>query len=258
MKKITAVSVAAVCLSLLFAVTAFAAPKIEDVEVNISYETFEEGDYCNVDDIEVWVPEHAHYEVESTEITNQPSGEWKGGKVPKLKIILTAKGDRIFSSNAATDNGIAINCDNTADVYSAKRYEQNTELHISVKLDEVISSDDDWGDSDSKTVSPGAGTTNGAWLATGDGRWWYCNADRTFTRNGWQKINYRWYYFDANGIMLTGWQWIPRADGHFCCYYLCPKKGSEEGACYLNCRTPDGYYVNASGEWIVNGVPVVK
>ncbi len=56
--------------------------------------------------------------------------------------------------------------------------------------------------------------------------WWYgTNADNsTWYSNGWQWIDGKCYYFDGNGYMLS------------------------------NTTTPDGYQVDASGAWVVNGV----
>ena len=36
--------------------------------------------------------------------------------------------------------------------------------------------------------------------------WWYRHADGSYTKNGWEKINGKYYLFDASGYMLTGWQ----------------------------------------------------
>lgn len=55
-------------------------------------------------------------------------------------------------------------------------------------------------------------------------RWWYENADGSYTRSGWQVIDGKWYYFDAEGWMLS------------------------------SATTPDGYTVNADGQWIKDDV----
>lgn len=52
----------------------------------------------------------------------------------------------------------------------------------------------------------------------------YENSDGTYAKNGWQWIDGKCYYFDGNGYMLS------------------------------NTTTPDGYTVDASGAWLVNGV----
>lgn len=52
-----------------------------------------------------------------------------------------------------------------------------------------------------------------------------------------------WYYLDEeSGEMKTGW--VQTDDGKW--YYLNPSNGTM----YANQRTPDGYFVNANGEWV--------
>ena len=59
----------------------------------------------------------------------------------------------------------------------------------------------------------------------------------------WKQSGMDWKYED-NGSCLTGWQWI---DGK--CYYF-----DGNGYMLSNTTTPDGYQVDASGAWVVNGV----
>lgn len=63
----------------------------------------------------------------------------------------------------------------------------------------------------------------GEWKTAPSG-WWYQNDDGSYFANGWQWINGCCYYFDPNGYCLT------------------------------NTITPDGYFVDGNGAWIVNGV----
>ncbi|MCC8026828.1 MAG: CAP domain-containing protein [Clostridium sp.] len=56
------------------------------------------------------------------------------------------------------------------------------------------------------------------------------------------------YQNDDTSFHVSGWQWI---DGK--CYYFTP-----EGYCLINTVTPDGYTVDASGAWIVNGAVQVR
>ena len=63
------------------------------------------------------------------------------------------------------------------------------------------------------------------WQQNSTGWWYGTNADNsTWYSNGWQWIDGKCYYFDGNGYMLS------------------------------NTTTPDGYTVDASGAWVVNGV----
>lgn len=63
----------------------------------------------------------------------------------------------------------------------------------------------------------------GEWKAAPSG-WWYQKDDGSYFANGWQWIDGRCYYFDPNGY------------------------------CLVNTITPDGYFVDGNGAWIVNGV----
>lgn len=62
---------------------------------------------------------------------------------------------------------------------------------------------------------------------------------------GWQQDQTGWWYQNDDGTYLTGgWNWV---DGK--CYYF-----TAEGYCLTGTTTPDGYTVDASGAWIVDGV----
>ena len=69
----------------------------------------------------------------------------------------------------------------------------------------------------------------GSWQQNGNG-WWWNNGDGTYPSNGWA-------WCDGN------------YDGTAECYYF-----DQNGYCLMNTQTPDGYQVNSSGAWIVNGV----
>lgn len=55
-------------------------------------------------------------------------------------------------------------------------------------------------------------------------KWWYSLDNNDYYKSSWQVIDGKYYYFDAEGWMLS------------------------------NTKTPDGYDVNADGQWVVNGV----
>lgn len=91
---------------------------------------------------------------------------------------------------------------------------------------------------------------NGSWyylkdsgsMATGwlkDGGTWYYLKDSGSMATGWIKDNGSWYYLKDSGAMATGWI---KDNGKW--YYLAPS-----GNMLSNTRTPDGYYVDASGAW---------
>lgn len=46
------------------------------------------------------------------------------------------------------------------------------------------------------------------WIVNPNGTWRYKLSKTSFARNQWLNINKKWYYFGADGIMLTGWQHI--------------------------------------------------
>ena len=76
------------------------------------------------------------------------------------------------------------------------------------------------------------------WIPSGS-RWWYRHADGSYTKSDWEKIDGKWYYFDASGWMMTGWQKI---SGKWYYFY-----GSGEMAAdtYIG-----SYYVDENGVWI--------
>ncbi|MBQ9041601.1 MAG: hypothetical protein IJ111_02170 [Eggerthellaceae bacterium] len=48
--------------------------------------------------------------------------------------------------------------------------------------------------------------------------WWWDNGDGTWPASDWKKVDGKWYYFDKNGYMVTGWlDWEGER------YYLKPK-----------------------------------
>lgn len=70
---------------------------------------------------------------------------------------------------------------------------------------------------------------------------------------GWQKNETGWWY-GTNAAGTTwyhdGWKWIDgNKDGISECYYFTPN-----GYIVTNGKTPDGYDVNADGQWTINGV----
>ena len=55
-----------------------------------------------------------------------------------------------------------------------------------------------------KVIDP-APVKKASWEKDSKG-WWYRHADGSYTKNGWEKINGKYYLFNASGYMLTGWQ----------------------------------------------------
>ena len=74
---------------------------------------------------------------------------------------------------------------------------------------------------------------------------------------GWQKNNTGWWYgtnADNSAWYANGWQWVDgNGDGVAECYYF-----DGNGYIVANGTTPDGYQVNADGQWMKNGVVQTK
>ena len=82
---------------------------------------------------------------------------------------------------------------------------------------------------------PGKTKATAQWILSGN-RWWYRHADGGYTRNGWERINGSWYYFDNAGWMLSN-QWIGN-------YYV-----GGSGAMLTDTWIGD-YYVDGFGKWV--------
>ena len=109
----------------------------------------------------------------------------------------------------------------------------------------------------------------GIW-SNNNGHWQY-KAGNTVYKDMWAAIEnpfaneklgqakFSWFRFDKDGNMLTNWQWIKdEKDGKVKCYYLNSISNGNLGAMLANTTTPDGYTVNASGEWVINGIVQTK
>lgn len=77
----------------------------------------------------------------------------------------------------------------------------------------------------------------GTWIEE-DGRWCFQLPNGEYVASSWRQINDRWYIFDENGWMRTGWY----LDGGKW-YYL----DLDTGAMWRNAVTPDGYTVGIDG-----------
>ena len=141
------------------------------------------------------------------------------------------------------------------------------------------------GSSNSSTSQPADAWTYDA----GRDKWTY---GRKRYRNQWVYLfnpyaaqgreQYDWFYFDANGEMVTGWftdtdgltyylnefsdgtrgrmvtgwNWIADASGKKKCYYFSNISDGTRGHLLKGSATPDGYTVDASGAWVENGKAV--
>jgi len=72
------------------------------------------------------------------------------------------------------------------------------------------------------------------------GGWTYRLGIDQMATEQWVFLDDKFYYFDEEGFMQTGWQMV---EGEW--YYL-----YEDGSCAINTMTPDGYRVDNRGVWI--------
>ena len=92
------------------------------------------------------------------------------------------------------------------------------------------------------------------------GNTWYYFRSSGEMATGWLQQGSSWYYLKGSGAMATGWAQIGGQWYHFNHsgrmssstwvgdYYL-----TASGAMARNTRTPDGYWVDASGRWVRGG-----
>ena len=80
-------------------------------------------------------------------------------------------------------------------------------------------------------------------------------ASFTVMAGAWKSDANGWWYDEGNGSYPKNtWSWIDgNNDGVSECYYFNPN-----GYCLINTTTPDNYYVDQSGAWVVNGVVQTK
>ncbi len=128
------------------------------------------------------------------------------------------------------------------------------------------------GASGSTGDSPAAASENaltGVWQQAEDGRWFFTSQGQTFAgrwaylfnsfadmAKGQSSVD--WFYFNADGSMATGWQWIAGADGMERCYYFNEQPDGTLGAMLHGVMTPDGWQVDENGAWTDGGVVQMK
>ena len=82
--------------------------------------------------------------------------------------------------------------------------------------------------------------STGTWKHDSKG-WWYQNADGTYPKDTWQKIDGNWYHFNISGYMQTGWY----KEGSVW-YYLKSNGVMAAGEWVKNGK----YYIDSNGHWV--------
>ena len=191
---------------------------------------------------------------------NGRKGTWQvEGRASRFQVRLYRNDKRVSLNNnetTSTSFNFSSYMTSSGDYY----FEVRAYARSSGSWGDWVQSDEEYfkgsgGSSDPVSPSYPISTVNG-WSAVPGGWSYYRNGNPV--KNDWVLDGQFWYWFDGNGKMLTGWQWINRK-----CYYLNPNSapnaaGFPYGACWMNGTTPDGYTVNASGAWTVNGVEQIR
>lgn len=93
-----------------------------------------------------------------------------------------------------------------------------------------------------KILDGGGNQVKEGWVKNNTG-WWYRNADDSYPKDQWLKINGTWYLFDKRGYMLTGWQ---KVKGTW--YYMSGSGAMQTGWVKLH---DYWYYLNPNGSMAI-------
>ena len=118
------------------------------------------------------------------------------------------------------------------------------------------------GSSSRKSAGSSTNTSVGTWQKDARGWWLSYGSVGNYARNTWVLKDSKWYHFNSEGYMETSWRNIGGTwyylhdDGHMNTgWLLTPSNGKwyyfdNSGAMWANTTTPDGYTVNANGEYV--------
>lgn len=135
-----------------------------------------------------------------------------------------------------------------------------------ISSDEIYLPEEDVSDGSGQTngTTPSGGATSVGWIQTGN-RWYFRYPDGSYPKDEWLAWNGKWYLFDGDGWMLTGWQlrngsyyyldgsgamvtgWLQSGNAY---YYLNPTKDAFEGVMVANqwvVQDNQYYYLNSDG-----------
>ena len=200
---------------------------------------------------------------ESEDKTSYKVQLYKGSK--KIDSLITVQSPRYDFSKKVANNGVG---SYTFTVYPSKGNKtdntlRSDALYVDSNMISTFKKDNNIGQSSSSSSGASGNKASSpvvGWFKTGD-KWQYREKGADVTRSAWKLIDNKWYYFDANGYMLTGW--VELKEG----FYLLGEKGDmltgwqnldnkwfyfdkSSGLMLTNTTTPDGYKVDASGAWI--------
>lgn len=163
---------------------------------------------------------------------------WLGGDKPKVEVWLSADRDYYFKKSGKSAFKLNEGGDTVKYVSSSLKNDKE-ELVLFVTLEKLDEEDSDFSISGLIWDEEDLIRLNGQWIQDGKG-WWYKNIDGSFTKNNWQYIRSKWYFFDEEGYMKTGWiSWEDKL-------YYC----ADSGAMLVSAVTPDGFTVGADGSRI--------
>ena len=240
---VTLVSTLLISTLMSFYAQAATSISIDSVSLDITAAEIIDGDELHVEDIKITTPDSG-YIIADKIFTNYPKSGWREGDTPRMLVTLNTKDGYRFSSLAATADGVNVN--GGEPVY-ARLEDEHTTMSIYIDLPEVL--ENGWGYNEitvNNNVTGGpvkdSDKTPGKWYKMDPYGWFFQNQDGSITRNNWQKINGKWYFFNELGFALTN-QWFLWKNVY---YYLGP-----DGDMWTNRKTPDGFWVNEKGEWVL-------
>lgn len=116
------------------------------------------------------------------------------------------------------------------------------------------------GSSGKRSSNTSNNSSSGTWQKDAKGWWLSYGSVGNYARNTWVLKDSKWYHFNAEGYMETSWiklgstWYYLHDDGHMNVgwlltngkWYYC----DDSGAMWANTTTPDGYTVNANGEYV--------
>ncbi|MGI5957826.1 MAG: GH25 family lysozyme [Massiliimalia sp.] len=94
---------------------------------------------------------------------------------------------------------------------------------------------------------------SGEWIFQ-EGKWWYRHADGSYTKNGWEQIQGKWYYFDEKGWMKTGWirydnHWYCTEDNGAMCANTWKNLGGKWYRFDVDGKAHEGWYQDSDKRW---------